>query len=140
MEIYLPGVTKHFLTLTGDIYRTGNMRITAEQLHTFLDRYMKRPKKAVAVITPPEGGSVLSDGEVIRKLSGEPNGERFLTLYRGDWEACAPEEDVNWSHSEADMSLCMKLAYYCRRDLEQMDRLFRGSGLMREKCSPKINP
>ena len=133
MEIYLPGVTKHFLTLTGDVFRAGNMTVTAEQLQLFLNRYMARPEKTAAAVTPPEGGSVLSDGEVIRKLSGEPNGERFMRLYRGEWEACAPEDGVNWSHSEADMCLCMKLAFYCRGDLEQMDRLFRESGLMREK-------
>ena len=133
MEIYLPGVTKHFLTLTGNVYRTGNMRITAKNLQVFLDRYMVRPKKTVVAVTPPEGGSILSDGEVIRKLSNEPNGERFMRLYRGEWEDCASEDAANWSHSEADMCLCMKLAFYCRGDLEQMDRFFRGSGLMREK-------
>lgn len=45
MEIYLPGVTKHFLTLTGDVLRTGNLTVTTEQLQQFLDRYMARPKK-----------------------------------------------------------------------------------------------
>jgi putative DNA primase/helicase len=37
------------------------------------------------------------------------------------------------SHSEADMALCAILAFWCRGDMQQMDRLFRQSGLYREK-------
>lgn len=137
MEIYLPGVTRRFLTLTGDCYRAGDMAVSAEQLSLFLEKYMKRLSRRAPAVKPPEGGSVLADGEVIRKLSREPNGERFMSLYRGDWEKQEPEDRVNWSHSEADFTLCLKLAFYCRGDMEQMDRLFRASGLMREKWDRK---
>ena len=37
------------------------------------------------------------------------------------------------SHSDADMSLASILAFWCGGDTEQMDRLFRKSGLMRSK-------
>lgn len=37
------------------------------------------------------------------------------------------------SHSEADMALCSDLAYWCRKDAQLMDAVFRQSGLMREK-------
>ena len=145
MEIYLPGVTRHFLTLTGDLYRRGDMAVTADQLQTFLDAFMARPQK-MASVDPPEGGTILTDAEVIMKLSSDPNGERFMALYRGDWETGAPGmsntagnwSDANWSHSEADLSLCSKLAFYCRGDMEQMDRLFRGSGHMRDKWDQRI--
>lgn len=120
MEIYLPGVTRHFLTLTGDCYRAGNMAVSAEQLSLFLEKYMRRLSRTASAVKPPEGGSVLSDGEVIRKLSRESNGERFMSLYRGDWEKQGREDSVNWSHSEADFTLCLKLAFYCRGDMEQM--------------------
>ena len=52
-EIYLPGVTRHFLTLTGDAYRAGNMRITAEQLSLFLEKYMKRLPRTAPAVKPP---------------------------------------------------------------------------------------
>ena len=132
-EIYLPGVTHHFLTVTGEVYRGGSMEVTAEQLQRFLDRYMRREQRAAGAASPPEGGSVLSDGEVILKLAREKDGERWMKLLRGEWEDCAGDGDPNWSHSEADYTLCLKLAFYCRGDMEQMDRIFRESGLMRDK-------
>ena len=47
--------------------------------------------------------------------------------------------DVNWSHSEADIALCGFLAFYCRGDMAQMDRLFRSSGLYRDKWDREQN-
>ena len=129
-EIYLPGVTNHFMTVTGDIYRASDMTVTAEQLQAFLDTYMKRKTLMKAAVSVPEGGSVLSDEEVLYKLSNEPD-KKFIDMYHGNWEGYG--EDENWSQSDADMTVLMKLAFYCRGDLEQMDRLFRESGLMRDK-------
>jgi hypothetical protein len=37
------------------------------------------------------------------------------------------------SHSEADAALCAHLAWWCNRDIERMDNLFRASGLYREE-------
>ena len=141
MEIYLPGTTRHFMTVTGDIYRAGDLDVAAEQLQSFQDTFMRRPHMR-AVTTPlPEGGSVLSDAEVMRKLASDPNGERFMKMYRGEWEECRPEnlsDNENWTQSEADCSVCTKLAFYCRGDAEQIDRLYRHSGLMREKWDKRI--
>ena len=152
VEIYLPCATKHFMTVTGNTYRTGNMRVSEEQMMSLLNGFMKRRKRDAEIIAPPEGESVLSDTEVIQKLSSEPDGQRFMDLFRGDWENAGPDNNGHrgdsadpdnsenhsnrrtlWSQSEADMSLCLKLAFYCRGDMEQMDRLFRKSGLMRDK-------
>lgn len=129
-EIYLPGVTNHFMTLTGDVYRTGNMVVTADQLQAFLDTYMKRKTLMKVAVHVPEGGSVLSDEEVRYKLSAEPD-KKFFDMYEGNWEEYGADE--NWSQSDADMAVLMKLAFWCRGDIEQMDRLFRESGLMRDK-------
>ena len=49
----------------------------------------------------------------------------------GKWEGKYP------SQSEADMALCMKLAFWSGKDKEQMDRIFRTSGLFREKWDQK---
>ena len=37
------------------------------------------------------------------------------------------------SQSEADLAFCSHLAFWCGRDIAQMDRLFRHSGLYRDK-------
>jgi hypothetical protein len=47
-------------------------------------------------------------------------------LWQGDTSGYA-------SASEADLALCGMLAFWCGRDIGQMDRLFRKSGLMRDK-------
>ena len=54
-------------------------------------------------------------------------GADLARLWAGDW---AFKYD---SHSEADLALCINLAYWTKGDVYQMDRLFRQSGLMRAK-------
>ena len=116
-EVYFAG---RFITLTGNIYREGSMAVTRDQLMEFLDAFMRRAKPKAL----PPGGSILSDAEVLQKLAAESD-QKFIRMYHGDWDAP--------SHSDADAALLMKLAFYCRGDMEQMDRLFRESALMRDK-------
>ena len=106
--------------------------VSSEALMQFLNSFMKRPEAKLAQVTLPEGGSILTDEEVLSKAKSGKNGDRFTSLYEGDWLRVG-ESDINWSHSEADIALCGFLAFYCRGDLSQMDRLFRASGLMRDK-------
>ena len=73
----------------------------------------------------------LTDEEIIEKASSSGNGEAFVKLWEGKWDGDYP------SQSEADMALCMKLAFWSGKDKEQMDRLFRKSGLFREKWDEK---
>lgn len=46
------------------------------------------------------------------------------------WEGNIPDGKTN---SEADMAFAEICAFWCGGDIEQMDRLFRQSGLMRDK-------
>ena len=136
MEFYIPGSTNRFLTVTGNVYRNGDMNVTAEQLYAFLDRFMRRPETVLAPAIVPEGGSILTDAEVMKKAAAAENGDKFMQLYLGEWEeyfAADANAHTDRSHSEADLALCHILAFYCRGDIEQMDRLFRKSGLMRDK-------
>src|SRR5574344_2151890 len=71
-------------------------------------------------------GSYLSDESVISKALSSKQSEKFKALWSGD----IPDDK---SHSEADQALCTMLAFWCGGDTAQMDRLFRQSGLMREK-------
>ena len=130
LEMYIAGETSHFLTITGNVFRTGGMTVTGENLDSFKNTYMKRPALERAEIQVPEGGSILSDEEVMVKCYRSQGGETFARYYDGDW---TKPGDPNWSHSQADLSVCRRLAFFCRGDMEQMDRLFRNSGLYREK-------
>jgi putative DNA primase/helicase len=67
----------------------------------------------------------LTDDGLIEKALAAKNGAKFATLWRGDTSEYS-------SHSEADLALCALLAFWTH-DEAQMDRLFRRSGLMREK-------
>lgn len=68
----------------------------------------------------------LDDSALLEKARNAANGEKFQRLYRGDTSGYE-------SHSEADMALCSLLAFWTGGDPRRVDRLFRDSGLMREK-------
>jgi putative DNA primase/helicase len=72
------------------------------------------------------GSSDLSDAEIVETATDAANGEKFSRLWNGDTSGYA-------SHSEADLALCNLLAFYTGGDRTQIDRLFRDSGLYREK-------
>lgn len=69
----------------------------------------------------------LSDREVLDKAYASKNGYSFSSLMRGDTSS------YNDDHSAADMALCTMLAFWTNKDFRQIDRIFRTSGLMRDK-------
>jgi primase-polymerase (primpol)-like protein len=71
-------------------------------------------------------GSALDDDTLLSKATRAANGEKFERL----WHGTIAGYD---SHSEADMALCCLLAFWTAGTPTQMDRLFRWSGLHREK-------
>ena len=71
-------------------------------------------------------GSV-SDEDLIERAKNARNGDRFRRLWAGD------ASDYDNDHSRADLALCRTLAFWSGNDCERIDRLFRRSGLMREK-------
>ena len=126
LELYIGGLTNRFAVYTGDVVWKEPLQECTDAVLTTLDSNMKRetvPKEKTTVIAP---GSYLSDDSVIIKASESKQGEKFKALWHGE----IPDGK---SQSEADMALCSILAFWCGGDIEQMDRLFRQSGLMREK-------
>src|SRR5690606_6531229 len=81
---------------------------------------------------PPAQGPaqrrVYDDDHIVELASGRSHGkgEKFADLWAGRWNS-----HFN-SPSEADASLVFTLAFYTK-DPVQLDRLFRASGLMRDK-------
>jgi primase-polymerase (primpol)-like protein len=83
----------------------------------------ERPKvqrQAVAVAELPE------DDELLDRIRASGQAEKFGRLWGGD-------NDGKKSASEADLSLCRILAFWCRGDAVRIDRLFRRSGRNRDK-------
>lgn len=84
-------------------------------------------------VTPTSRPSELADETLVQKASDAANGAWFTKLYSGDWEDLYP------SQSEADLALVGSLAFWSGGDEEQIDRLFRNSGLYRDKWDERHN-
>lgn len=74
----------------------------------------------------PPAVPTLSEQEIINKIINSQNGEKFNALYSGDFSDYP-------SQSEADMAFCSILAFWCGGNTDLMDRIYRTSGLMRDK-------
>lgn len=72
----------------------------------------------------------LNNQQLIEKARSAANGEDFTAL----WQGSTAGYD---SHSEADMALACHLAFWTGGDANRMDKLFRQSGLMRDKWDTK---
>lgn len=125
LEVYLPGATNRFVTVTGDTYRAGSVSRNDEALQNLLDTFMKR--KAQVSNRTVEPCSYLTDEQVIEHASRSESGDKFKALMEGRWE-----EGYD-SQSDADMALVSILAFWCGNVEEQIDRIFRSSGLFRDK-------
>jgi putative DNA primase/helicase len=81
---------------------------------------------------------VVTDEEVLEKAYAARNGANFRRYYEGDYSLFEGKGARHRSHSEADFTLVLLLLYWTNRDTSQVDRLFRRSGLMREKWDRPI--
>ena len=72
----------------------------------------------------------LEDEEIIKMATAASNGLKFNQLWSGDISGYK-------SHSEADLALCQILAFWSGNNPDQIDRLFRQSGLYRPKWDEK---
>jgi len=125
LEVYVAGATNRFVTLTGNVYREGDVLEKADALQGILDKYMKRPAP-VKSLPAGQSHSYLYDDSVVEKAFSSAQAKKFKALWQGDISGYA-------SPSEADLALCSALSFWCGGDVEQIDRLFRNSGLMRDK-------
>ena len=123
LEIYVSGSTNKYVTLTGNVIRNVPIAERGDKLTAILNKYMKK-SVSKQERKPAEACSILSDSEVLSKAKAAKNGAKFSELWNGSFDK---------SHSEADLALCSMLAFWCGGDSDQIDRLFRQSGLYREK-------
>lgn len=130
VELYDTG---RYFTMTGKKL-DGAPDVIAQDEGTIawlLETYFKKPGSAKPNRKANESPAQLTDEELLQKAQGSKEGEAFTALWEGRWQ------DKHESQSEADLSLCCKLAFWSGKDKAQMDRLFRKSGLYREKWDVK---
>lgn len=125
VEVYAAGCTEKYVTLTDNAIRDCEVEKRGNQMIAVAEKYMLRPEKPKSQ-EQCSGSGQLSDEEVLRIASSAKNAAKFKTLWDGDTSQYP-------SHSEGDLALMTMLAFYCGGETIQMDRLFRQSGLFRDK-------
>ena len=118
-----------YFTVTGERYGDlGDIKENQEAL----DRLVKklRPPEKPKAKTTPQGGGSFDDNRLIDKMLESQNGDKILSLLNGNWDGYG-------SQSDADLALCNHLAFWTGNSEGQIDRIFRSSGLMREKWDKK---
>ena len=114
--------TKRFVCMTGNLM--SDTTILKDCTDTIADiNYAYIGKKKV--YEPVYTQSTKSDNDLVRAIEDSRQGDKFRRLYRGDISGYE-------SHSNADFALCSILAWWTN-DYSQIDRIFRNSGLYRDK-------
>ena len=126
-----------FLTVTGNHIKgtpltIENRQKELEDIHANIfgkkEKANTKPFKGLSSET--EDVLLIDDNNLINKAKNSKNGHVFEQLWAGNWNG-------HNSQSEADLALCNILAFWTARDRNRMDRLFRQSGLYREKWDKK---
>ena len=154
LELY---IARHYFTVTGNVY--GEMKPLAERTKEFKAVYTKylakpvieleKPKPTSSIDTAPvskgamtpQGTYVrpadLPDNELWEYIFNNPvNGSDIRALYNGDisgYTSTHKDGKTYPDNSAADLALCTYLNYYTGGDSARVDRMYRQSGLMRDK-------
>lgn len=124
VEVYQ---NRRYITVTGRRFPGTPSTIEKRQDECMAVFYEYFPQEDKPAATFQEGAVYpLEDWELIAKAHEAENGETFRRLWAGDTSGYP-------SASEADLALCNLLAFWAGGDPERIDRLFRQSGLYREK-------
>lgn len=119
--------TGRFFTVTGNLYDDTHKNISecTEKIKVLHNKYLPQPLPQT--IKQPVVKIDLDDSHILQKAMNCRNGAEFQSLYNGHWQG---KYD---SQSSADQALCFYLAFWTQRDTTRIDRIFRSSGLMRDK-------
>ena len=119
-----------YFVMTGNVYKEKRPIIdcteTVKILHS---KYLSKPMSSALPITVEKVN--LDDQELINRARQSKTGGAFELLYQGQWEG------LYTSQSEADLAFCNMLAFWTQKNYQQMDRIFRTSGLYRKKWDEK---
>jgi len=118
VEIYSSG---RYFTVTGNVWLDKPIAtVPVETVRALLDEFVDPPRPVSSLQSTP---SNLSDEDIIRIASNSHNSQKFLGLMEG--KSCGDK-------SSDDMALASMLSFYTS-DSNQIERIMRSSGLVREK-------
>lgn len=148
VEMYDKG---RFFTMTGRVIRNLPIQERTEQVKPLWEKYLNvqteyeksQPQTGIIIHDDNSvtfGGADrierteyyreradLDDDELIAKIRASQNSIDFNNLFSGDMSQYSND------HSAADLAFCKILAFWTGCNKDQMDRIFRRSGLMRDK-------
>jgi hypothetical protein len=132
-------IIDHVIRAAIEVYDSGRyFTVTAQHLPgtpiTVEDRQAELAALHAQFFTKPEkhreqpaASPSPDDAALLEKARRAKKGAEFDALFRGQWEG------RYGSHSEADLALCAFLAFWTDVNPGRIDRLFRQSGLYRQK-------
>lgn len=118
-----------FFTMTGDVWGEAQEIVGRQEEIGDLVRLwlgVKEPEPAAESRGPSQPVD-LDDRDLVAKMLGSRGAHGIEALWRGDTGNHGGDD------SGADLALCNHLAFWTDRDAGRIDRLFRQSGLYREK-------
>jgi putative DNA primase/helicase len=139
VEMYERG---RFFTMTGNVIVPSTINDRTEEVKELWQKYLyTEPVKPVVTnsnnpfvfgdnvrtVTTEIKHTNIADDELLSKIRSSTSGTEFVSLYNGNTSGYAND------HSSADLALCKILAFWTGCDKQQIDRIFRSSGLMRDK-------
>ena len=126
VEMYSDG---RYVAFTGDAMIDRDLEECPDALRYVFDKYKTEKPEAKTIkdiwSAPLPVSALKGESDIISKASRHG---RFASLYNGDFEKAGYR-----SQSEADLALCITIAYWCDRNPETIDRVFRSSCLYRPK-------
>lgn len=120
LEIYVSGMTKRFLTVTGN-YICGDFRNSQRELEFVLDKYMRRKN----VTKRNEHKLILTNNDYLE--TGLKNDKKLIELWN------STPTGYGGNESETDLALCNKLAYWCNKDYDKIYNAFMSSPYVQNK-------
>jgi putative DNA primase/helicase len=123
-----------YVTVTGHCWYGGNIAERQAELVQVYDMVFGTPHKTSEDVSPatrPSATLQFGDAQLLEKIEGSGQAEKFLRLWSGDTGGY--RVDDNAGHSEADLALISILGWWADYDAPRTDRLFRQSRLYRPK-------
>lgn len=129
VEMYENG---RYFIMTGNAITDYPITDCTDSIKALHEKYIGGGSTPVQPKAPAPSGGLNGDiSEILGKLRNSKQGALFNDLMAGNFE------NHYKSHSEADIALCNILAFWLGRDADAIDKVFRSSGLMRDKWDRK---
>lgn len=125
LEIYQNG---RYFTMTGNRENGNQIYERTDELEEIFEEFFSREEleKHTDLVIDDSIHNDEDDSVTWERMFKSKSGAEIKAMFNG-------ELIINNDHSSTDMSLCNHLAFWCDKDYIKMDRMFRQTGLMRNK-------